>query len=452
MSLSMLLVALAAVALISLTANTFINRRFEGYVASRAAARSEHIAAELGGQYDALTGTWNADFIHSIGMYSLYDGYIVKVYDTGGGVVWDAENHDMTLCGQIMDEISERMEEIRPAGGFAAHIYPIEQGGKKIGSASVSYYGPFFFSESDFKFINALNAAVISIGALACLLSAAAGSFLARRITLPITRSAETARRISRGDYDIEFGRKSGTKELNDLVSAIERLASSLNEQENLRKRMTADIAHELRTPLTAVSSHLEAMMDGLWEPTPERLRSCHEEITRLGGLVANLERLAKIEGENLSLDKSPADLMELVRAACSVMEAEANKKNISLVISGESSVAPVDGDRIRQVTVNLLSNAIKYTPKNGNVRVEVKDSPENGVIRVSDDGIGIPEGECRLIFERFYRADKSRDRKTGGAGVGLTIAKAIVTAHKGAITAASRIGEGSSFTVTLPK
>ncbi|GHV51684.1 sensor histidine kinase [Synergistales bacterium] len=452
MSLSMLLVVFVAVALISLTANIFINRRFEAYVAARATGRSEQIAAELGGQYDARTGEWNADFIHSIGMYSLYDGYIVKVYGMGGGVLWDAENHDMSLCGQVMDEISARMEEIRPAGGFAEHIYPLEQGGQRIGSASVSYYGPFFFSESDFKFINALNGAVLSIGALACLLSVAAGAFLSARVSLPITRSAEIARRISRGDYNIEFGRKSGTKELNDLVSAIERLAASLNEQENLRKRLTADVAHELRTPLTAVSSHLEAMMDGLWDVTPERLRSCHEEIARLGGLVANLERLAKIEGENLNLDMSPTDLMELVSAACSVMEAEANKKSISLVISGESSVAPVDGGRIRQVIVNLLSNAVKYTPPNGNVRVEVKDTPQNGVITVSDDGIGIPEGECQLIFERFYRADKSRDRKTGGAGVGLAIAKAIITAHKGTITAASRIGEGSCFTVMLPK
>ena len=193
-------------------------------------------------------------------------------------------------------------------------------------------------------------------------------------------------------------------------------------------------------------------MIEGIWEATPERLQSCQEEIKRLRSLVADLQRLANIEDGNLKLSKTRVDLQEIAQTAVRNLESEGMKKQISLSVSGSPAYADADRERIIQVAMNLLSNALRYTPQNGHIEVETLETEAESILRVKDNGIGIPEQELPYIFERFYRTDKSRNRKTGGTGIGLTIAKSIVESHGGKITVESTVGEGSSFTVLLPK
>jgi signal transduction histidine kinase len=133
-------------------------------------------------------------------------------------------------------------------------------------------------------------------------------------------------------------------------------------------------------------------------------------------------------------------------------LQLQANAKNLSITVAGETSIVHADKDRVNQVSTNLLSNAIKYTQENGEIRIAAKVHPGSGELIVEDNGIGIPESEQTLIFERFYRTDKSRTRKTGGAGIGLAIVKSIVSAHEGTIAVESRDPHGSRFTVTFPK
>jgi len=451
LTLTILLVMLLTIGLIGLTSNWFISREFVKYITLQERSRSENIVADLGKRYNSFVQGWNTDYVHTIGMYSLYDGYILKIYDANGKMVWDAENHDTSLCGLVMDEISTRMERLGESGGFVAHTYDIRQGSQKVGTVSVTYYGPYFLSEHDFNFLNAMNMILLTVGALAAVASIFVGSLLAKRIARPITKTAFIAKQIAEGNYGIEFEPSIKTQEITELVTAINHMAGSLSEQENLRKRLTTDMAHELRTPLTAVGSHLEAMIEGLWEATPERLQSCHDEVKRLGTLVADLEQLAKIEGDHLKLNKTTIDLLEVTRTVAENMQAEISKKNLSLSIIGNPTVIYADKLRIHQVLTNLLSNAVKYTPEGGKVKLEVIDAQDNGIVRVSDTGIGIPEQELPLVFERFYRTDKSRNRKLGGAGIGLTIVKSIVTAHEGAVSVESD-AERSCFTVSLPK
>jgi signal transduction histidine kinase len=351
-----------------------------------------------------------------------------------------------------MDGISARMEKSRSTGSFETHAHTLTRDGERVGEVTITYYGPYFLSENDFRFISALNAVLLVTGLFACVFSIVTGWFLAKRITRPITKTADIAKRIAQGNYDIRFESRAMTRELGELALAVNHLAEALREQEKLRRRLTTDVAHELRTPLSAVGAHLEAMQTGIWEPTPERLQSCLDEITRLGKLVADLERLSKIESENLELAVSRIDLLETARAACGAVRAETDKKRLTLELAGETALVRADRDRISQVLTNLLSNAVKYTPEGGNIRVSVRDFPEEVSLTVEDDGIGIPEADLPLIFERFYRIDTSRSRKTGGAGIGLAIVKSIVTAHGGSVTADSRAGPGSRFTVTLPK
>lgn len=448
---SILLVCMLTVVLISVLAHISVNRQFEAYFTEQGTQRSREIVRDLQSQYDQKLKGWSDNYLHTLGMYSLYDGYILKIYDAAGNMRWDAEHHDMTLCAEIMDEIAVRMKTVKSAGGFVSHTYDIASNNEKVGTVSITYYGPYFFGESEYRFQSALNFVLLYIGAFALACSVVVGFLLARRIARPITKTAGIAKEIARGNYEIRFESDTKTRELNDLVHAINALADALGEQERLRKRLTADVSHELRTPLTTVGAHLEAMMEGIWEPTPERLKSCHEEILRLNTLAEDLGNLAKIEGEPAPLRKVPADLLELARSVSTAQEAEWKKKKLSLQIAGESTVVQADPDRLRQVIANLLSNAIKYTPENGHIRILVKDEPESGVIIVEDDGIGITKDELELVFERFYRTDQSRARKTGGAGIGLAIVKSIVMAHGGTVRAQS--GEkGSVFMVTLPK
>lgn len=452
LSLSILLVLFLSIFLIGILSNWFINREFEKYITQLGIERRENVVEELSQQYDGFKRNWKLDYVHAIGMNALYDGYIIKLYDIGGNMVWDAENHDMTLCGQIMNEISVRMEERGSKGGFVDNFYELSQNGKKMGSVSIKYYGPFFMNEADFDFINVMNKVLIVIGVLSGVCAVIVGCFLARRISRPVTKTAYIAKQISEGNYNIRFEPGTRIKELDDLAAAINQLSDALGKQESLRKRLTADVAHELRTPLTSLSSHLEAMMEGLWEPTPQRLYSCFEEVKRLGTLVADLEQLARMESENLILKKSRIDLSGLVKIVSETMNGEIKKKNQSFEMEGETVFVEADKDRISQVIANLLSNAVKYTPEGGSIKVLVSETPKYGIIKVIDNGIGIPERELPLIFERFYRSDKSRDRRTGGAGIGLAIVKSIVTAHGGTVTAESSKEEGSCFTVSIPK
>jgi len=196
----------------------------------------------------------------------------------------------------------------------------------------------------------------------------------------------------------------------------------------------------------------MEAMIDGIWEPDAERLKSCHEEIMRIKRLVGDLEKLAKYESENLVLTKTSFDISELIRHIIRNYETDFAHKGIDIEFIGEKETVTADKDKISQAIINLLSNALKYTQQGGFVQIVVKGTEEVTEIIVRDTGIGITPEDLPHIFERFYRADKSRNRLTGGAGIGLTITKAIIDAHKGKIQVNSTVNEGTEFIISLPK
>ena len=453
-SLTIALVVLITISLISFLSDIVIGKAFDNYNQQKQAFHSGEIAANINRQYDPLTRTWDIGFVHGIGMYALYDGYIIRLKDANGKTVWDAENHDASLCSQMMTDISQRMKTRRPdlSGQVVSNTYPLTFNGRSAGVVEITYYGPYFFSESDLVFLDTLHLLLLAAGVFSFICALVAGYFLARRITRPVAQAAKAARAISAGEYGIRFDGDSGTRELAELTQAIDALAKTISRQETLRKRLTSDVAHELRTPLGAVAAHLEAMIEGVWQATPDRLRSCYEEIGRISGLVAELEKLSSIEDENLKLNKRPVDLLKRAQAAAQAFEAACRAKGISIKADGDEVSVLADADRLEQVLVNLVSNAVKYTPPNGHIRLTVCDDGEYGALTVRDDGVGIDEAALPFVFERFYRTDESRSRATGGAGIGLSIVKAIVAAHGGTVEAQSTKGDGSRFIVRIPK
>lgn len=239
--------------------------------------------------------------------------------------------------------------------------------------------------------------------------------------------------------------------EIDDLINSINKLSNELNDQENLRKQLTGDIAHELRTPLTSIKGHLDAIIVGIWEPTNERLNSINEEVKRITNLVDELRKLAKFDSGKDNLNKEIVNLKNYIKSIAYNYEGKALEKNIVIKYQLENIEALIDKEKFAQVIINILSNAIKYN--NGNNEIYIKVFKKNNSINISikDSGIGIPKSEYKNIFERFYRLDKSRGANEKGAGVGLTIAKSIVNAHGGEIEVYSEINKGSEFIISLP-
>ena len=322
--------------------------------------------------------------------------------------------------------------------------------GEKLGSLAVDYKTPSTRFEKDF--LSYLMRYTLVGAAVMIAVACGLGFFVAGGLSRPVVNAVERTRRISRGEYELDPGSPTGIHEMDALSRGVEELGRSLAGQEKLRRRLMVDIAHELRTPLTVVRTQIEAIADGVWEASPERLASCVAEMERLGGLIEDVESLTRLEGDALALHPEETDMAAFLAPVLDSFIPLFERDGIELRRELATGItAEIDPDRFRHVIDNLLSNALRYTPAGGNVVVRLLARDEHVVIEVEDTGIGISEADLPHVFERFYRADESRARVTGGRGVGLAIARATVEAHGGTISVTSQRGRGSCFTVTLP-
>ncbi|MCQ3979534.1 MAG: two-component sensor histidine kinase [Anaerolineae bacterium] len=295
---------------------------------------------------------------------------------------------------------------------------------------------------------------------LAVLLSAIAvggvalglGSLLFFQITAPVRRLTQAAEAIAAGDLSRRVSVRSGD-EIGRLAQAFNTMTDSLDRAETLRRQMVADIAHELRTPLSLVQGNLEAILDGLYALNLENVASVHEETLVLTRLVNDLRDLALAEAGQIHLQRETVDLADLAGRAVEGFRAQAVEQEVTLVAELSPDLPLISGDkqRLSQVLLNLLSNALRHTPPGGRIVISVRPEPAGLLVSVADTGRGIPPEDLPHVFERFYRADKSRARSSGGSGLGLAIARQIVEAHGGRIWVESWVGVGSTFSVALP-
>jgi PAS domain S-box-containing protein len=237
---------------------------------------------------------------------------------------------------------------------------------------------------------------------------------------------------------------------------AVLRDVTELRSTERMRRELTANVSHELRTPLTSIVGFVETLLDGAMtdeETARQFLTIIDDEAKRLVKLVDDLMDLSRLESKRVALELKPVDVGHLAYHVVDKMRPLAENSQLMLSQSVPSGlIAPADSDRLEQVLTNLVDNALKYTPPGG--RVEVRASDDNGeiLVEVVDNGRGIPPEDLPHVFERFYRADRSRTRGSGGTGLGLAIAKHIIEAHGGRISVHSRLGEGTTFVFTLPR
>ncbi len=279
-------------------------------------------------------------------------------------------------------------------------------------------------------------------------------AFFTRRAFAPMQDLTVAAGRLGRGELDQRV-RTRHRGEIGQLVTTFNVMASELETAETRRRRLTADIAHELRTPLTNIRGYLEAIKDGVVEPEDQTIDTLHHETLHLSRLVEDLRILAVADAGALKLDKHADRVETVVQNVVRAFKPRVIESDIQIVCEIPEVVPLVDIDRTRmtQVVHNLVENAIAHSPPGAEVgvRICVTDDANHVRISITDQGDGIPDEDIDHIFDQFYRVDASRARSTGGAGLGLTIAKRLVEAHEGHINADSVPSQGSTFTITLP-
>jgi signal transduction histidine kinase len=295
------------------------------------------------------------------------------------------------------------------------------------------------------------NAALIAgliAGALALLLA----TYLSYQLLRPVRELTQAAQHMTSGDLSQRVPVR-GDDELTTLGVAFNQMADSLQQAEQSRRAMTADIAHELRNPLAVQRANLEALQDGIYPLTPENLEPILEQNQLLTRLVDDLRTLALADAGQLDLVLTPTDLRSLVPHVVErfTPQADAQSVRIELQLPDHLPSISLDPQRLEQILNNLLSNALRHTPPAGLIEVSISNIPQEIILSVHDSGPGIPPESLPYIFDRFYRADKSRNRAEGGTGLGLAIARQLAQAHGGTLTAANHPQGGAIFTLTLP-
>ncbi|WP_405818322.1 HAMP domain-containing histidine kinase [Streptomyces sp. NBC_01390] len=295
-------------------------------------------------------------------------------------------------------------------------------------------------------------APTVAVAAGVALAVVAVALLLSRAVLRPVRAMTVAAKGLGEGD----LGRRvpvSGRDEIAQLGGAFNRMADSIQAGEERQRRLTGDIAHELRTPLANLRGYLEALRDGVVEPTPELLESLHREALLQQRIVDDLQDLALAEAGALTYHPTDVDLRDLLEAGRRAHLAQAEAAGVALRVDAPAAVhVTADTDRLRQVVGNLVGNALRATPVGGSVTLTVAPRGELAVVEVRDTGKGIAAEDLPHLFDRFWRADVSRGRATGGSGLGLSIARQIVTDHRGTIDVRSEVGAGTTFTIVLPR
>ena len=328
---------------------------------------------------------------------------------------------------------------------------PIIVNGEQVGTFLVaSMMG--ILSESQNIYVTRVNRSLFWVGSIAVLLVFLVAVWQSKSIVKPLGQLAEAARNLAKGGYHQKV-HVERNDELGDMANAFNQMAAELEQQSELRRQMMADVAHELRTPLSVLRIDLESMEDGLMEPTPENVRVLQSEVKYLSNLVEDLRMLSLADAGDLKIEKTPVELNSLVREMVERQQNAARERKIKMTADYSDNEIFVMGDtqRLSQVMVNLLSNAIQHTPPEKEINTKISVNNQTAHVAVTNYGSWIPQEDLERIFDRFYRLDRSRNRDQGGSGLGLSIARSLISAHGGRIWAESDQGESTTFKFTLP-
>ncbi|MFB3161209.1 ATP-binding protein [Neobacillus sp. 179-J 1A1 HS] len=383
-------------------------------------------------------------FLHE---HAMTDQLYFDLYDNRGQLQMGTSNIVGYLNSLGLTEPEPNDEEWHSAS------YMLRADNKVIGKLVAIY--PIGLIDDEYNFLQTIQLYIYAAVCLTILLSILFSMLFSKKLIAGLNKVSFAANELQQHNLSIRIPLTGLPTEVKQLAISFNNLAESLAKGEMLRKQFTGDLAHELRTPLATLRSQIEAYQDGIWEPTPARLQSSHEELMRLVRLVNELEKLLAAENPQIRLEKVQVEAGNVLAALWEMFVPLFKQKGVFLHIKepDKELIFPADKDRLMQILSNVLNNALKYTPEGKNVTISILTEKEGYVgFKIEDEGSGMTGDDIPHIFERFYRGDKSRDRKTGGAGIGLSIVKALMEAHKGIIKVKSRINKGTSIILWFPE
>ncbi len=437
-------ISILSIAFITITTNLSINYFFSDYIRD-SRSRDDVKVVQYVEQVYSNYEEFNSESLMIIMHYAFSEDVVIQIRDRDNNISWNSSTFGIDYG--ITDEY------INNESNFSFRNYLFMYNGENIGSIDVGRPKSIISNIEDEKFLITINSIFGIASLLTLIIAYRSSNSISKKFLNPIYVIKENAKLIEQGKYKKLNEVETNTFELHELSVSVKELAERLNYQEALKRRMTTDIAHELRTPLAAIQSHIEAFMDGVWEPNDERLAVIHGEILRLTHLIKELSELSIVEDDEIKLYADNVDLSVTLNDITDSYEPMFIEKNIKLNKNIQDNIVIVgDIDYLKRIFANILSNAYKYTNENGTVNVSLSQINDKIKISVSDTGIGIPKEDLKHIFERFYRSDLSRARETGGTGIGLTITKALVEAHGGTIKIDSEVGKGTDVIIELNK
>lgn len=301
-------------------------------------------------------------------------------------------------------------------------------------------------------FLLRVNQAILLSALAATAVALLLGGVLAYTMTHSLRELTVASRLLAKGELGAQVKVRS-QDEIGELATSFNEMSSEMARSNELRRKMTADIAHDLRTPLSVIMGYTEALNDEKLQPSPEMFAVMHSEALHLSHLIDDLKTLSLADAGELPLSLQSVSLEAVVQRVAEAYRVKAEQGQVALrvAIAPDVPLVMVDVERMVQVLGNLMDNALRYTPVGGEIRLSLRAEAEQVVLQVADNGLGIPAEDLPFIFERSYRGDKARQQSQGESGLGLAIARSLVIAQAGTITVASQPGEGTQFSIKLP-
>ncbi|AKG53215.1 hypothetical protein DGWBC_0535 [Dehalogenimonas sp. WBC-2] len=451
---ALLLVAIISVSVMALLTNVNTNREFKNYVSANP-VYMESISNSLAVYYLQNQNSWNG-VANTLKELLAFNGDRLVLANSTGTIVADTGGQLVgTPVAQSELSGGRNIQLVRPRtviGQFFS--LSLTSGTGMMGNGMGM--GGQFADNAEASFLDQTNQWLWISGGIAAAIALIVAVFLAYQLSRPLKALGAGAREIASGNLGYRVNVKSHD-ETGRLAESFNTMAVSLENSEQARKRLLADVAHELRTPLTIISGTIDAMKEGVLPADERQLSIIKEESVLLTRLISDLRDLSLAEAGKLKLDVSSIDLADLTRRKLDQFRPLADAKGVTLSLDAQVNLPPVSADwvRLEQILTNLLSNALRHTPEGGNIIVSLSTDELGGKLAVTaavaDTGEGIAADDLAHIFDRFYRVEDSRSRIEGGAGLGLAIVKQMVIAHGGQINVQSQPGQGTTFIITLP-
>ncbi|MDR3599860.1 MAG: HAMP domain-containing sensor histidine kinase [Desulfosporosinus sp.] len=450
--LSTLIISLVTLTFSMLAVNLVFHQQFSDYLTKANETILEQLPSRLSDLYQSK-GTWDTASLDEIN-HSLPIGTVVTLTKPNGELIATLNN---SMSDMMSDQGGMNMGmgmSSSSSTSWKTKTLTVTGTHGTLAIALVRYPATApILNPQDVLFQSSVFRSLLFAGGLALLVGMILSFFTSRRLVAPLKRLTLAADRIGQGQLD-ERVIIQAKDEVGQLAIAFNAMVDNLNRQETLRKQFTADVAHELRTPLTSIKSYIEAFQDNVLPANQENLSCIHEEIDRLVDLSSDLRDLNVAEIGALTLSLKPVDLKCLLEKVIHSLQPLIQEKEIALSWNAPKEPMIINGDErlLTRLFYNLVHNAYRYTTIGGQINIMLTPTLDSVEIRFTNTGIGIPQDDLPFIFERFYRADKSRARETGGTGIGLALVHQITALHQGTITVQSSVGKKTEFIVRLPK